>query len=155
MRLTLIRHAIAEEGPDDAARPLSKEGRQRFRREVEALEALGVRFSRVLHSPKRRAVETAELLALLSDDGLEVSPLLAHAPSDALLELLQGEDLALVGHEPHLSTLLALLVSGDRTLGARVELKKGAVAMLEGEPRPGGMELLALLPPKVLRRLER
>lgn len=155
MRLTLIRHAIAEEGADDAARPLSKEGRRRFRREVDGLEALGVRFSRVLHSPKRRAVETAELLAPLADDGLEVVPPLAHAPSEQLLELLDGDGVAVVGHEPHLSSLLALLVAGDRTLGARLELKKGAVAVLEGEPRPGGMQLVALLPPKVLRRLER
>lgn len=156
MRLTLIRHAIAEEGADDAARPLSKEGRKRFRREVEALEALGVRFARVLHSPKLRAVETAELLRPLIVGGelVEVA-LLAHAPSEELFEAMTGDDLALVGHEPHLSTLLAMLVSGDRTLGARVELKKGAVAMLEGEPRPGGMALLALLPPKVLRSLER
>jgi phosphohistidine phosphatase len=155
MRLTLIRHAIAEEGADDAARALSKEGRKRFRREVEALEALGVRFSRVLHSPKRRAVETAELLRPLVGGELVEVALLAHAPSEELFEAMTGDDLALVGHEPHLSTLLAMLVSGDRTLGARVELKKGAVAMLEGEPRPGGMALLALLPPKVLRSLER
>lgn len=155
MRLALIRHAIAEEGPDDAARPLSKDGRRRFRREVEALEALGVRFSRVLHSPKRRAVESAELLRPLVDGALVEEPLLAHAPSEELLESLEGEDVALVGHEPHLSTLLAMLVSGDRTLGARVELKKGAVALLEGEPKAGGMALLALLPPKVLRSVER
>ncbi len=153
MRLTLIRHAIAEEGADDAARPLSPEGRKRFAREVEGLEALGVRLGRVLHSPKLRALETAELLAGLAPGGLEVSALLAHAPSQALLDALGGDDLALVGHEPHLSTLLAWLVSGDRTLGAHVELKKGAVAVLEGEPRPGGMELVALLPPKVLRRV--
>lgn len=151
MRLALIRHAIAEEGDDDDARPLSKKGRKRFQDEVQALTALGLRFERVLHSPKLRAVQTAELLAALADAGLEVTPLLARAPSEELIESLRGESLALVGHEPHLSTLLAWLVTGDRALGARVELKKGAVALLEGEAKPGGMQLLALLPPRVLR----
>jgi phosphohistidine phosphatase len=154
MRLALIRHAIAEEGADDDARPLSKKGRKRFQEEVKALARLELRFERVLHSPKLRAVQTAELLASLAGAGLEVTPLLARAPSEELLGLLRGDSLAVVGHEPHLSTLLAWLVSGDRALGARVELKKGAVALLEGEPTPGGMQLLALLPPKVLREAD-
>ena len=67
MELTLVRHAIAEDGADDAARPLSKRGRQRFEDVVQELDSLGVRFDRILHSPKRRAVETAELLAGLCE----------------------------------------------------------------------------------------
>lgn len=154
MELFLIRHAIAEDGADDAARPLSAEGKKRFRREVKGLEALGVRFDRLLHSPRRRAVETAELLASLVDGECEVSALLTAAPSDELLAQLHGRTVALVGHEPHLSALLAWLLVGAPGRGAFV-LKKGGVARLEGKPAPGGMRLVALLPPKVLRELGR
>ena len=151
MELTLIRHAIAEDGPDDDDRRLTAKGRRRFEQSVETLAELGVRFEKVLHSPKRRAVQTAELLTPLCDGELESTPLLAKAPSVELWELLEGERLAVVGHEPHLSALLSWLVTGEPS-GEHFELKKGAVAQLEGEPGPGGMKLLTLLSPKVLRR---
>lgn len=151
MELTLIRHAIAEDGEDDAARPLSKKGRRRFEATVEALGGLGLTFERVLHSPKRRAVETARLLLPLCEGQLQPTPLLAKEPGVELWELLEGERLAVVGHEPHLSALLSWLVTGQPT-GAHFELRKGGVAQLEGEPEPAGMKLCALLTPKVLRR---
>lgn len=152
MELTLIRHAIAEPGADDSARPLSPRGRRRFRRSVKTLGALGLRFDQVLHSPKRRAVETAELLASLCDGKLVSTPLLAKEPGVELWERLEGERLAVVGHEPHLSSLLSWLVTGEADGGGCFVLKKGAVAQLEGEPGPGGMRLCALYPPRVLRR---
>lgn len=153
MELTLIRHAIAVDGEDDFARELSGKGRKRFLDEVETLDAMGVRFDRVLHSPLKRAVETAELLAPLCEGELEQTKLLAKEPTAALLEACsRDERVALVGHEPHLSSLLAWLVLGDAAEGGRFELKKGAVARLVGEPTPGAMRLVALLTPKSLRR---
>ncbi|MCC6333658.1 MAG: phosphohistidine phosphatase SixA [Myxococcales bacterium] len=153
MELFLIRHAIAEDGEDDDARPLSARGRKRFKEVVGALDALGVRFDRVLHSPKRRAVETAELLAPLVDGELEVTALLKEAPRDKLLGQLHGGAVAVVGHEPHLSSLLAWLTVGEPEQGRAFVLKKGSVAVLAGEPGPGGMQLLALWSPGALRKL--
>lgn len=151
MLLALVRHALAEAGDDDFARPLSRRGRRRFREEVERLEALGLRFDRVLHSPALRTLETAELLAPLAG-ALEVTALLAEAPSPALLEALTGEAVALVGHQPWLGMLAAWLTTGDAAQHQHLELKKGAVVLLEGTPVPRGMRLVALLPPRALRR---
>ena len=151
MELTLVRHAIAEDGADDSARPLSKKGRKRFEESVKTLGTLGFRFDRVLHSPKLRALQTAELLQPLCEGELASTPLLAKEPDVELWKLLEGERLAVVGHEPHLSALLSWLVTGEPS-GEHFELKKGAVAQLEGEPGPAGMRLCALLQPKVLRR---
>lgn len=148
MKLFLIRHAIAEDGDDDDGRPLSKRGAKRFGEVVKLLRALDVRFDLVLHSPKLRAVQTAELLHTLVDGSFEVTPLLAEPPSRALLEACSGGSVALVGHEPSLSALLSWLVLGKPSAG-RFELKKGAVACLEGEAEAGGMTLVWLLPPKV------
>jgi phosphohistidine phosphatase len=155
MELFLIRHAIAEDGGDDAARALTPKGRRRFKEVVAALDALGVRFDRVLHSPKRRAVETAELLGPLVDGEFEVTALLADAPKEKLLGQLHGGALAVVGHEPHLSTLLAWLTVGDPEQGRAFLLKKGAVAALVGEPGPAGMQLVGLWSPGALRKLHR
>lgn len=150
MDLALVRHAIAEDGDDDFSRPLSRKGRRRFQEVVEGLGGLGLHFERVLHSPKLRALETAELLSPLADQ-LEVTTLLAEAPSPALLEALAGQTMALVGHEPWLSQLLAWLTAGETGLAPHFALRKGGVALLEGTPVPKGMRLTALLPPRVLR----
>lgn len=152
MELFLIRHATAEDGEDDDARPLSRKGRRRFADVVRGLDSLKVRFERVLHSPKLRAVQTAELLSPVVRGELEVTTLLATEPSKELIGALTGDRLALVGHEPWLSALLAWLVLGDAGAGGGFELKKGAVACLEGEPSPRGMRLVALLPPRVWRK---
>lgn len=151
MELYLVRHAIADDGQDDDKRPLSPKGKKRFKQIAAGLAALDVRFDRVLHSPKLRALETAELLTPLLRGELEVTDLLAAAPGKELLEQLHGKRVALVGHEPWLSMLLAWLVTGDAGHGRGFELKKGSVARLDGDPVPGGMALTALLPPKLLR----
>lgn len=150
MELFLIRHAIAEDGDDDDARALTKKGRARFGAVVALLDALGVRFDRVLHSPKLRAVQTADCLRALVDGPFEVTNHLVGAPSKALLAACEGDRVALVGHEPMLSALLAWLVTGEVS-GGSFELKKGAVACLEGQPAPGGMTLRWLVPPRVAR----
>ncbi|MCS7219392.1 MAG: histidine phosphatase family protein [Thermus sp.] len=164
MELLLVRHAIAlpaeGEGEEaDDARPLSPKGVKRFRKVVRGLRALGVELDYLLTSPKRRALETAEMLSDLLQGESRVTPHLALPPSPALLEEIPKEGrVALVGHEPYLSGLLAWLLLGDflgesarGDLGERFPLKKGGVAWLEGEVRPGGMCLRALFPPKVFR----
>lgn len=154
MQLFVIRHAIAEDRhPDraDADRALTSDGARRFEHHVRALDRLGVRLSHVLHSPWRRAVETAALLAPLAAQPPVALDALAAAPSEALLEALAGSHVAVVGHEPWLGELIAWLVSGERELGERFPLKKGGVAHLEGSARPGEMVLRALWTPKVLR----
>ena len=164
MDLLIIRHAIAEERSEDlpdAARALTRKGRRRFRKIVDGLDTLGVQLGRVLHSPWTRAAETAKLLrpviagrtreALVSTDALTGSP------RPELVSLI-GEHathgtVAVVGHEPWLSELIALLVLGDLRKGEVFELKKGGVACLDGASVPGGMTLRAHLPPGVLRRI--
>lgn len=154
MNLYLIRHAPAEEGPLDEARPLSPEGERRFKKAVRGLGRLGVRLDRLYHSPLLRAVQTANLLAPLLEGESEVAPALAEPPGEGVLDLLrEGERVGLVGHEPWLSQLAAWLAFGDPQLGEGLALKKGGVAWLQGEARPGGMRLRALFPPRVLRAL--
>lgn len=153
MQLFIIRHAIAADAlpqQSDDQRPLTPEGIEKFKAVVKGLKRLEVGFDRLYHSPKLRAIQTAELLTGLLEGQSEVTPHLAESPKLTLLKQLQGESVALVGHEPWLSELCAWLVTGQLH-GAQMVFKKGGVAWLEGTPRPGGMRLLALLPPKVLR----
>lgn len=156
MRVWLVRHAVAEErAPDvpDAARALTAKGRDRFAKAVKGLERLGVRLDRLVHSPKLRAVETAQALARLVDGETFVTPHLASAPTAKLLAEVRGERVALVGHDPFLSSLAAWLVVGQKAKGRKFPMKKGGVIVLEGELRPGAMRLVASLTPKALRKM--
>ena len=119
MLLYLVRHAHAEPGEDDAGRPLSTRGRKAVRQLAAFFRANGaLQPGPVWHSPLWRARETAEILTRglgLSRKILVESPGLL--PTDDPAEILRllapiGEDLVLVGHEPHLSALATRLVCG-------------------------------------------
>jgi phosphohistidine phosphatase len=155
VNLFVIRHAIAVERSDelaDEARPLTAEGVARFRRVVHGLRRLGVQLDELRHSPWTRAVETADLLMPLVDGESVVDAGLARAPAADFLARLRGKRVGVVGHEPWMGELIALLTQGSQGRPS-FEMRKGGVAWLEGEPREGGMQLVALLPPRVLRRL--
>lgn len=157
MDLFLVRHAIAAPArPElaDADRRVTPRGRRRFRRSVRGLGRLDVRVDRVLHGPALRALDTAELLSPLLTGERELTELLARSPGPALLALLDGARVAAVGHQPWLSELMALLVSGS-AVTPHIRWKKGGVAWLSGEARPGGMVLRGLYAPRVLAAIGR
>jgi phosphohistidine phosphatase len=73
----------------------------------------------------------------------EIFPGLAQHGEDALV--------ALVGHEPDLSHLLARLVGG---VAERLAFKKGGAALVEIDAAaPSSGRLIWFLPPRLLRRL--
>lgn len=156
MQLLLVRHGIAEDrrpGRPDEERALTPRGRHRFEAAALGVLALGAQPVRVLTSPLRRARETAQILADTCGGRIEVVQELAAGPGDDLLRLLRGKDAAAVGHEPWMSALCAWLVAGPSAPAGAFAFKKGGIALLEGEPVPGGMRLVAFLPPRVLRTL--
>jgi phosphohistidine phosphatase len=156
MQVFVIRHAAAvprSSKIDDASRPLTDRGRRQWRRAVHGFRRLGVRFVRVCHSPWLRAVETANVLIAETGGESVVTHRLAEPPTPALLRELKGDCAALVGHQPWLGQLVGLLVFARRDSGIWLDLGKGAIVWLEGEPRAGRMTLRAVLPQKVLRAL--
>ncbi len=158
MKICLVRHAAAtprQRSVPDADRPLTQNGRVRFRRAVAGMRRLGLRFDRVYHSPKLRAVQTADLLAPLLRGESVATASLAHLPAASVFGEIRGQSIALVGHDPWLAMLAAWLVTGDRRMAGRFPMKKGGVILLEGDPRPRAMRLVAALPPKALRRMAR
>ena len=163
MDLFVIRHAIAAEaapGQDDAERELTDEGVRKFKQAVRGVRELGWSFDRVLTSPWVRAVSTAELLARVVDGPTIETNLLCDKPRSELLALIaettsaeEGRATAVVGHEPWLSELVAWLAFGDTRHAEALQLKKGGIVWLSGTAVPGGMQLNAMLTPKILREL--
>jgi phosphohistidine phosphatase len=136
MEIYLIRHAHALAGENDAARPLSKKGQKQIRTVGRFLRRSGaIRTKEFWHSPLVRSVDTAELLMerLAIRGKLTLVAGLLHDDDPAIMaRRLQKarHPVAVVGHEPHLSALASLLVTG-KAKPAIFVLKKCAVLALE------------------------
>jgi phosphohistidine phosphatase len=158
MHLFVIRHAVAEDvgpGIDDPARELTEAGKAKLRRAVRGLRALEIRFERILTSPWKRAMQTARQLEAIAAGPPVATDLLTQPPRAELLALLAegSETTAVVGHEPWLGELTAWLAFGDTRHGEAIIIKKCGVLWLEGTAVPGGMQLRAVLPPRLLRAI--
>jgi phosphohistidine phosphatase len=160
MEIYLVRHGVAEEpldalkaGRPDPERRLTEEGREKTSRVARALAKKIRAPGLIAHSPYARAAETARILAHeFPSARLEKHRgLIPHdSPGDALAllcELLPSADsVMLVGHEPHLSLLSGLLLTGKEIF--LLEFKKAGVACIEwnGPARPGRLRFL--VPPR-------
>jgi phosphohistidine phosphatase len=132
----LIRHAHADDGENDTARPLSRKGCAQIRRVGRFLrDAKAVEAAEFWHSTLVRSRETAELLArqLKSAAPLrEVSGLKPEDDPDRIAAKLGDarRPIAVVGHDPHLSALASLMVVGSSEPW-RLKLKKCGVLRLD------------------------
>jgi len=151
VRLYVIRHGKAERDSDtgrDADRVLRPRGHRQAAYLASVLAEADVPPARVLSSPYPRAHQTATPIAEALDLEVDLTDLLASASVSAILDLVaeahdRGDpSLALVGHNPTLSTLTSLLVEGVGMGG--IELRTGQAAQLEldSSPSPGGARLL-------------
>jgi phosphohistidine phosphatase len=165
MDLYLVRHAVAfspdpTRWPDDGERPLTPEGEARFRKAARGIRRIVASIDVVLSSPLPRAWRTAELL--VEEAGWPApkpEPVLEAGRSPAEgIELMEPHlevaSLALVGHEPYLSELASILLTG-RPTSLSMDVKKGGVAHLRLQDglRRGTASLRWLVTPKVLRSL--
>ncbi len=140
MNLYIVRHAIAVEPgtpgyDDDGQRPLTEEGRRKMKKIVKGLRQLELDLDRILTSPYVRARDTAEILAggfrlkheIVLSDNL-IPPGNFDRLIDEIIEKHNADNLALVGHEPMLSSFVSFLMTGSPE--AAIDLKKGGVCLL-------------------------
>lgn len=162
MKLVLVRHGKAIEADEfegtDELRPLTEEGFRQFKKEVRGLSLMVPKLSAIWRSPLLRARQTADLLAegypgIKISEFAELAPTVDPARIVSLIQSSSFKDLALVGHEPHLSSLASYLLSGNSR--SFVVLKKGGAVCLEFETRvaPKKAFLNWHLEPNQIRRL--
>jgi len=146
MNLYIVRHAIAVErgtsGYDDSnddQRPLTAKGRKKMEQIVKGLRQFGVELDMVLTSPYVRARDTAEILVseFKMKDKLALSENLIPPGKfeqliDEINEKYNADNIALVGHEPMLSSLISFLLTGNTDMA--ITLKKGGVCYLSADP---------------------
>ena len=138
MQLYVVEHGIAVEGGEGIAdewRPLTDKGRRRFQKTARAFGKLGRRLDLILTSPLVRAVQTAEILAGETEPG-EVAVLAELDPKfdvEAVRNAIasragKAEAVAIVGHEPQLSSVLAALTGVSQ---AEIDLENGTIVRVD------------------------
>ena len=146
MDLLLWRHAEAVEGLPDSTRELTERGVRQAHKVAEWLESRRPKKLRVLVSPTVRTRQTAS--AFTKD--FEIVPALG--PGNDISSILGacgwpggGGSVLVVGHQPELGRLAALLLSGQETDWT---IKKGALWWFSNRVREGETQtvLRAVIP---------
>ena len=161
MKLLLVRHAAAvPRGTPDVAdddRPLTVQGRKKFEAAAKGLARIVDRPDVLLTSPLPRAKATAEIAArAFRRVEPRTEPALARDSVADIVTAVQkvssAEMVAIVGHEPVLSAVLAHLLAGSDA--ERLTFKKGGAALVDLPDGPKGSGRLEwFLKPRILRAL--
>ena len=180
MRLLVVRHAIAMEREDfqldarkkakekgvdpeifanDELRPLTGDGVRKMRKNVAGLVKICDEPVLLATSPLVRAIQTAEIIQASWPhlDAVTIDELKPEgAPAD-FSKWLNSQKLppdalvAIVGHEPHLSSLISWFIAGSSR--PAVAIKKGGACLIEFKAGvdKGRGRLSWLATPKLLR----
>ncbi len=153
MKLYLVQHGEAVGKAENPERPLSAQGESDISRLAEFL-AGDIRVSRVIHSGKERAFQTASILAAALASGAKVEAVDGINPKDATGPFAgdiskTGEDTLVVGHLPFMAKLTNRLVTGSEE-PAVAAFRPGTVVCLESV-EPGDWQIQWMLRPELLR----
>jgi phosphohistidine phosphatase len=140
MELVLVRHGEARSAIEDPKRSLTERGVETVRRMASQTAQTGVRVAQIRHSGKRRAEQTAALMAerlkppqgMIAIEGLD--------PEDdvhPIADELRGaeESVMLVGHLPFLDSLARVLLGGTAEASAIRFPPAGIVCLASQEGR--------------------
>ncbi len=137
MALYLVQHGRSLPKEEDAEQGLSGEGIAEVERIAGVARGYGVKVSRIVHSGKKRAFQTAGIYskALNPEFGLrEMSGL--NPLDDVLLiaeEAQTDQNVMMVGHLPFMEKLTAYLVTGS-TETRVFRFQNGGIVCLDKEP---------------------
>lgn len=135
MHLYLVQHAAAKSKEMDPERPLSEQGWADIRKVAAYIaKHADIKLTRIYHSGKTRAQQTAEVLAQA------LNPAQGHDAAEGLTPKARPsiwvsrladltEDVMLVGHLPHMNRLASSLLAYDDTKHV-VGFQQGGVVCL-------------------------
>lgn len=155
MEVYLVQHGESKPESADSQRPLTDKGRADVEYVALYIAGLGLQVTRIFHSSRLRAKQTAEIFAQRLVPTPTVLEQKILGPSDdphQTKRLIQEEEksLMLVGHLPHLSRLASLLILGD-TEKEVVRFSMGGVVCL-GQSGDGWLIDWSIIP-KIVRQI--
>ena len=155
MNIFLIRHGKAEPASPakkDIDRELTEEGVSIIKRSVDFWKNGIISFDFIITSPFKRAVQTAEIIAELMNykNDLIIDRVLSPGSSTRsiiqLAEVLIGDNIAFVGHQPDMSYHISSLACNSQ-LNLKFSPASIAKVSFNGNPKPGKGLLELLIPP--------
>ncbi len=152
MELFLVRHGEAKPESEDPSCPLTERGAETVRRMAVWAAQVGVKVDQIRHSGKKRAEQTAALLAERLNPARGVLAVEGLKPNDEVrpvTEVLQAEheSVMLVGHLPFLGRLAGLLLAGNSDIGI-IGFQPAEIVCLS--PREGKWSVNWVMSPELL-----
>lgn len=137
MKLYLMQHGEAKSEAEDPERSLTIKGEEETRKISGAAKRLGVRPSKIYHSGKKRAEQTAGIVAKAL--GLAAQLGQGLSPNDDIRPWVkriskETDDLMIVGHLPFLEKLASSLICGDEGAKAVLFRYSGILCLEKKEP---------------------
>jgi len=144
--------------------PLTVSGKQDIEITARSLKVLKLKFTAILTSPLKRAIQTAKITAKILGAEKELSICNELAPEgdrlklyDRLRSLSQESSVLIIGHEPYLTNLISDIVLQKTKVRpvSSINLKKSGLAkirVISLSPNARG-ELRWLLTPRILKSL--
>ncbi|HDD35747.1 MAG TPA: phosphohistidine phosphatase SixA [Candidatus Desulfofervidus auxilii] len=154
MKLYLMQHGKALPKEKDPQKGLSPEGREQIELSAKALKRLGLSFDVIASSPKKRAKQTAEIVAKECEYEGEViinsvfEPLAPPEEAISFLKGLKKENIFVAGHLPSLGEIASRLLSETEVL---IQFQMGGICHILLENDKG--KLIFLLTPEQLKLL--
>jgi phosphohistidine phosphatase len=140
MTLFLVQHGEAKPETEDPERSLTEQGAEIVGRMADWTAQVGLAVDQIQHSGKRRAEQTATIFAKRLDPPKWVIAVKGLNPKDDVTSVaasLRGEQgsIMLVGHLPHLSRLVSLLLTGNPEIEIVRFRNAGIVCLIQQEEK--------------------
>ncbi len=157
MTLFLVQHGEAKPESEDPDRSLTEQGTAAVERMAEWIGRTGIAVDEIRHSGKRRAEQTATILAKRLNPPQGVIAMKGLSPKDDVKPVaasLQGDrgSIMVVGHLPHLSRLTGLLVTGNPEIEV-VRFRSAGIVCLSQQEGKWGVDWV--MQPELLRQAGR
>ena len=149
MKLYLVQHAKAASKEVNPERPLTEEGRQDIQKVATFIKFMNLSIDYIWHSTKKRAIQTAEVLAEVVKINEEQFERQGIGPNDDVQAIKNElaaaqQDTMIVSHMPFVSKLASLLLTGHEFAGTVAFRQGGIVALNSSEPNQWQIEWMVI-----------
>ena len=152
MALLLVQHGKSLLKDKDPAKGLSEEGISEVEHIAGVAKKYGVNVSRIMHSGKKRALQTAEIFAsaLKPDGGIQeiegINPLDDVAAFADKIKI--SDNLMFVGHLPFMQRLTSYLITGSIEKPV-FKFQNGGILCMDKDPETKGWLIKWALMPEI------
>jgi phosphohistidine phosphatase len=152
MALYLVQHGKSKPGDKDAERGLTDEGRLEVTHIADITKEHQIPVRVIVHSGKRRALETAEIFTEILGSGIKLERSDGMDPGDDVMLFSERLDARknemYVGHLPFMEKLASYLITGttDKTV---FKFQNGGIVCFDRHPETGTWVIKWTLVPNV------